>query len=90
MSTYTQRYEQLKAKATRRVTCPGCGKKRRVSRTFTQTVNPYNPVVKALSEGSLYVEAWYAVRQSVAAEAKAWQPDDDESRHIACEERGES
>ena len=78
-------FEAIKVAAQRRVTCPGCGKKRTVRRTFEETINPYHPVVKALAtENPDGLTTRQAVTRSVEAKADAWTPSDNESRHGAC------
>lgn len=42
MSTYTIRFEEVRHKAVKNLPCPGCGKKVRRQRTFTNTISPYN------------------------------------------------
>jgi hypothetical protein len=74
----TIRFDALRAKATRKVVCPGCSKQRTISRTFEQTVNPWhkNPdgTVKTAEE----------VRRSVRAEADAWEPCEVDCWHQRC------
>jgi hypothetical protein len=40
MTTYT--FEQVRYPATKNLPCPICGRKRRLSKTFTMTINPWN------------------------------------------------
>jgi hypothetical protein len=69
MPTYT--FEEIRWSSGRRnLKCRTCGKRFTRSRTFTQTINPFNRnadgQVKTRSE--IYTE--------LRAEAEAWQPDD--------------
>ncbi len=60
------RFEQIKVTAVRNLHCPGCGKKFRRQRTFSQTVNPYNrnPAGRPKTRSE--------VAESVSAEASTW------------------
>lgn len=40
--TVTERYEPVRHKAVKSLPCPGCGRKVRRQRTFTQTLSPFN------------------------------------------------
>lgn len=42
MTSYTQKFESVPLPASKNLPCPGCGKKVRRSRTFSQTINPFN------------------------------------------------
>lgn len=74
MTTY--RFQEVKARASHGGKCPVCGKRVSRSRTFTQTINPFN----RNEDGSVKTPA--EVRVAVDAEANAWEPD---FTHEACE-----
>lgn len=78
MKTYTAEYDPISYTSRARVTCPGCGRKRTIRRTFYQTVNPFNRnddgTVKTSSE----------VADAVFAEAEAWEPSGRELWHARC------
>lgn len=76
MTTYT--YERITAQARRTITCPGCGKRRTITCTFRQTVNPFNKN----DDGTVktHQEVW----QSVRAQADAWEPPQDATYHAKC------
>jgi len=38
----TYRFREIKHQASKNLPCPGCGKKLRRQRTFSQTLNPFN------------------------------------------------
>ena len=62
-------YERVRAQRTRRGTCPGCGKAVTRSRTFENTVNPFNRNEDGIVR--TYREVW----KRVNAVADAWVPD---------------
>jgi len=78
-TTVTITYEQVREPATRTGPCPGCGRKTRRNRTFTETINPFNKIADK-SRPKTPAE----VRASVRAKAQAWQPDPEVFRHDAC------
>lgn len=77
----TVTYEEVRAHATRREPCPVCGRRIRRSRTFVQTVSPFN-LVADRSRPKTYAE----VQAAVDAAAKAWAPDTEVFLHGACRE----
>lgn len=69
MSRYTTTtYEEVRVKATRRGPCPGCGKSVNRSRTFSNTVSPFNKN----PGGTIRTRA--EVRERVQGLADAWSP----------------
>lgn len=74
--TYT--YDEVGHPATRTGACPTCGKKTRRSRTFTQTVNPFNKN----EDGTM--KTYTEVRADVRADAEAWNPDPGVFEHQKC------
>jgi hypothetical protein len=74
----TYRFQEVAHTERRRATCPGCGKRRGVQRTFTQTVNPFN--TNADGTVKTYPEVYRAVRE----QGQAWTPSDREASHEAC------
>jgi hypothetical protein len=79
--TYT--YDQVTAPATRVGPCPGCGQKVKRSRTFSQTVNPWNTTEE---DGVKRPKTYAEVRKSVNEQAMAWEPDPETFRHGKCAE----
>lgn len=70
MTTYI--FEEVKwPSGTRRLKCRSCGKRFTRSRTFTQTINPFN---KNGTTGK--PKARTEILRELKAEAAAWQPDD--------------
>lgn len=65
----TYRFEPVKAGITRRGKCPACGKTVQRSRTFEQTVNPFN----RHEDGTPRSRA--EIRAAVDLLADAWTPD---------------
>lgn len=64
MTRYT--FEKVQIKWSKRLPCPECGKKLARSRTFMQTINPWN----AHPDGT--PRTYEEIRQNVIAEARAW------------------
>ena len=74
-------FDEIAVPATRYGPCPGCGKKVKRSRTFTQTVNPWNTIeVHGAKRPKTPSEVWRAVHD----QAVAWQPDPEVFRHGKC------
>lgn len=72
-------FEKVKWSRTVHVDCPGCGKRRKVQRTFHQTINPYNKN----SDG--FPKTYSEVLASVKDEAYKWTPSKDyELYHERC------
>jgi hypothetical protein len=69
MASYTVRYEPVRTSRTKRGPCPACGKTVTRSRTFENTINPFNKnedgIVRTRSE----------VWKRVNAVADEWIPD---------------
>lgn len=80
MSYYTQRFKFTRTsfRATRHGKCPTCGKRVTRSRTFEQTVNPFNKN----EDGS--VKTWAEVSADVRREAAAWDPQPSVFEHNKC------
>jgi hypothetical protein len=68
MTTY--RFREVKRSAQRRLKCRSCGKRFSRSRTFTQTINPFNK--NADGDPKTYAEIW----KELGIEAEVWQPAD--------------
>ena len=68
--THTVRFRELKQQAQRRLKCRACGKRFSRSRTFTQTLNPYNRRPDGAPKSAAEIYA------SLREQADAWQPDD--------------
>lgn len=64
--------------------CPKCGKKVKRSRTFEQTVSPFNCKVVG---GERIPKTWDEVALDVATEAAAWIPD---FTHASCRKLGDN
>lgn len=79
MTSYTVRYEEVKARATRKGRCPTCGKRSVRTCTFTNTVNPFNTNPDGLPK--TYAEVVRHVEQMAAD----WAPTPAEFEHNACE-----
>lgn len=72
----TYRFEEVKHPETRRFTCKVCGKRARISRTFTNTINPFNQDPETgLPRTREQIVA------KLAAEGAAWNP---EPIHAKC------
>jgi hypothetical protein len=69
VNSITYRFPPVRAQRTVRGKCPACGKAVTRSRTFKQTVNPFN----RNEDGS--VRTYEQVNAEVNAEARAWEPD---------------
>lgn len=69
MTTVTYRFEKVATRRTRRGTCPTCGNNVTRSRTFENTINPFN----RNADGTIRTrqEVW----EKVNAEADEWVPD---------------
>jgi hypothetical protein len=80
----TYRYEEVPCLAVRVGNCPGCGRKVRRQRTFTETVNPFNKI--NLPDGTSRPKTWQEVWRSVSEKAAAWSPDAEVFRHEKCRE----
>jgi uncharacterized C2H2 Zn-finger protein len=74
----TYRFEEVKARATRKGKCPSCNKMVTRSRTFMKTVNPFHRNANGT------VKTWAEVNAAVTAEAEAWQPPVEWFEHDAC------
>lgn len=76
MPSYTVNYDAYTWPESRTGKCPVCGKRVRRSRSFEETLNPYNQnkdgEVKTVAE----------IRESLKAKAAAWVPD---FTHAGCE-----
>ena len=75
MATVTTRYDEISTAVTSTGNCPVCGKRVRRSRTFTQTVSPFN----RNPDGTVRTRA--QVSAAVVAKSRTWQPD---FTHQAC------
>lgn len=78
MTTY--RFSEVAHRATKRVPCEGCGKTLSRSRTFVQTLNPFNKNV----DGT--VKTRQEISEELRADAAAWKADQSGERHAKCEE----
>lgn len=58
-------YEQLQTTALKSLPCPGCGRKVRRQRTFTETLNPFNR--NAAGQPRTHHEVYESLRIQVAA-----------------------
>lgn len=67
------RFQEIRHQGRKNLPCPSCGKKVRRTRSFTQTVNPFN----RNDDGS--VRTPYEIRQALMAEARVW-----ESEPVPC------
>lgn len=65
----TTTYDRITATARRQFTCTVCGKRSAKSKTFGQTVNPFNKNAQG------YVKTSAEIRAEVDAQAAAWRPD---------------
>jgi hypothetical protein len=70
MYTETIRYEQVTRQFTRNSPCPGCGRKVRRQRTFSQTINPWN---QAGDGADRHVKTRQEIQEELAAQGLAWQ-----------------
>lgn len=68
----TIRFQEIKRTVTRRLKCRNadCGKRFHRSRTFTQTINPFNKTTDGRVKG--FSDIW----PELGAECEAWRPDD--------------
>jgi hypothetical protein len=73
MTTY--RFQEIKHPEKRTFTCSVCGKRATVSRTFSQTINPFNK----LPDGTVKTEN--TIREELRAKGQAWHP---EAIHDKC------
>lgn len=73
------RYTGPRRKATRKGTCPTCGKRATRSATFEGTVNPFNKN----ADGT--VKTWEQVAADVQAKADAWDPPAEVFEHDKCQ-----
>ncbi len=64
------RFQEVTHRVQRRVPCSGCGKKLTRSRTFMNTINPFNKNEAGVPK------TWSEVVADVKAAAEAWQPTD--------------
>lgn len=78
----TVTYDVVKAGATRKGSCIVCGKKMSRSRTFSQTVSPFNRDENRVPKS--YDEVLKAVRE----QALAWNPKPDYFIHERCMTNG--
>jgi hypothetical protein len=74
----TETYDRVRATARRRVVCDVCGQKRYIQRTFTATVNPFNRNVDGTPRSAGQVQS------VVNAQARDWEPDENERVHEKC------
>lgn len=65
MQTVT--FKEIKHQATKSGKCIVCGKRRKRSRTFSQTLNPFNKTASGR------VKMVYDIMPELRAEAKEWQ-----------------
>lgn len=70
-------FEEVTVTATKRATCPLCGKKGTRTRTFRQTINPAN----RNADGTVRTRA--QVRAALLVEAEPWKRDPD-GTHDRC------
>jgi len=75
-------FQVVRARQERAGYCPVCGKLAKRSRTFEQTVNPWN----RNEDGSEKTPQEVAL--AVRAEANAWHPTADDLTHAKCREGG--
>lgn len=80
MSSYTVRFQEVKARTKRTGKCSHCGKRTTRSATFTQTISPFNKNADGMPK--TYAE----VQQAVDAEAASWSPRPSIFDHDACAE----
>jgi hypothetical protein len=76
MPTYV--FPEVKAYGTKALPCPGCGRKVRRKRMFTQTESPFNKN----PDGS--VRTPQEIYDALSEERRAWESVPE--RHVACEE----
>lgn len=74
----TIKYPECKATARRKGACPGCGKTTTRSRTFINTVSPFNRHPDGRPRTAREVQ------QRVDALARDWAPDPETFRHTNC------
>ena len=77
MTTRTIRFDEISTSCSSTGNCPVCGKRVRRSRTFAQTVSPFN----RNPDGTVRTRA--QISAAVLAERSAWVPD---FTHEACAE----
>lgn len=79
-------YDRITSCAVRNGRCPGCGKRVRRTRTFEQTVSPFNRV--RFPDGSKgRPRTAGEVQIAVDRQAAAWAPDPETFRHDTCRTR---
>lgn len=76
----TYRFEEVTHRATKRVPCDGCGKTLSRTRTFMQTLNPFNKNI----DGT--VKTRQDIRDELRTQAAAWTAETTGERHAKCEE----
>ena len=76
----TYRFEEVTHRATKRVPCDGCGKTLSRSRTFMQTLNPFNKN----ADGT--VKNREDIREELKQQAGEWTAVKTGERHAKCEE----
>ena len=70
MYAETIRFEEVRRQFTRSNPCPGCGRKVRRQRTFSQTINPFNQT----GEGDdRHVKSRREIWDELAAAGAEWQ-----------------
>ena len=74
----TVRFREVKATAKRTGKCPHCSRRVTRSRSFTQTVSPFNKNADGTPK------TWAEVRQAVDAEAARWDPPAFAFVHYTC------
>lgn len=72
----TYRFREIKHQASKNLPCPGCGKKVRRQRTFSQTLNPFNKN----ADGQIKTEL--EIVRELVAKAAEWETKPE--THDAC------
>ena len=68
--TTTYRFEEVRRQVSKRLSCRACGKRFARSKTFTQTINPFNK--NAAGQVKTFPEIWKELGET----CDAWQPPD--------------
>lgn len=76
MTTTTWVYEVVKYPATRKFTCRVCGKPGKLTKTFRQTINPFN------KNAAGQVKFRSEIQTELSAQAASWDPD---PVHVKCQ-----
>lgn len=74
----TVRFPKITHKVTRKVTCPGCDKKRTISRTEFATINPFNKNPDGTQKNATQIRA------GLVEKLDAWEPEGRDLYHNKC------